>query len=125
MQHVDPAHPSSQFEVRGPLTWLKVATLRAQSTFVVSIAGDADYGNLRDRSVEPLLGDYRASGCQSIAIDLAGVTKADSTGLAWLLRLWDAAESHGSAVTLRNVPRHLQRSLQLNGIAGLFAYEDC
>lgn len=124
MQSVSSPPAFSRFEVRGPLTWLRADTARVGSTFLVTMAGQADYGNLRDQSVEALLGRYQQSGCADVAVDLGAVTSADSTGMSWLLRLWDAAESRGSGVTLRNVPRHLQRLLVMSGIAGLFAYED-
>ena len=55
----------------------------------------------------------------SVDIDLAGVTSANSAGLALLLEWLDVARARGARVTYRNLPESLVRIAAVSNLATL------
>lgn len=55
-----------------------------------------------------------------IGIDLSGVTRADSAGLALLIELQRLARTHGRTLKFQNIPAQLRQLIYANGLeAGL------
>ena len=83
-----------RYQVSGPLTFDTVLDLLSMS---------ADWGARRD----PLV------------VDLAGVGRADSAGLALLIEWLRAARAAGRPLTFVHVPRKLQTLIEVSDLAGV------
>jgi anti-anti-sigma factor len=55
-----------------------------------------------------------------VVLDLAQLTFIDSSGLRALVALAKDADSRGTSLALRNLPRHAQRVLELTGLGDWF-----
>ncbi|WP_076420109.1 MULTISPECIES: STAS domain-containing protein [Colwelliaceae] len=53
---------------------------------------------------------------KSLVIDLAGVVKADTAGLAWLLRLVEEARKTKSEISFHNIPQDLLKLAKLSAV---------
>lgn len=54
-----------------------------------------------------------------VGLDLAGVTRADSAGLALLIGWTRAARGHNTAIEFRNVPPQLMAIARVSGLDGV------
>jgi phospholipid transport system transporter-binding protein len=59
----------------------------------------------------------------SAAVDLSGVTRVDSAGVAMLVELWRLRAADGCSLRLESVPDDLRPLLQLYGLGELFGVE--
>lgn len=59
------------------------------------------------------------AGQQKLVVDLAGVTRVDSAGLALLLEWLRQARSEGRTVTFTGLPEKLLAIARLSGVDGL------
>jgi len=81
-------------------------------------------GELSFAQVPALLARARAeveAGSGPIELDLSGVTRVDSAGLALLLELARAARARGRELRCRNAPEQLRRLAEFFGLAPLLA----
>lgn len=77
------------------------ASLEAQGDGRFALTGDLVFGNAA-RALEA--GDLAFGGRPDVVVDLAGVGRVDSAGLALLLEWAAAARAAGGAVRYRNLP---------------------
>jgi len=80
---------------------IPAATLEAQGEGRFALAGDLVFENAA-RALEA--GDAAFAGQPRVEIDLAGVGRVDSAGLALLLEWAVAARAAGGSVRYRNLP---------------------
>jgi anti-sigma B factor antagonist len=81
----------------------------------VSLYGDLDASNARDMEVE-LCRWVEANGGRKIVIDLGGLARIDSTGLAVLLRAVHHASQLGHGLGLRRPAGQVERMIALTGL---------
>ena len=62
-----------------------------------------------------------AEGSGAVEVDLSGVTRSDSAGLAVLLELARAARARGRDIRFTHAPAQLQRLAEFFGVAALLA----
>ena len=53
---------------------------------------------------------------EQLTLDLSGVEKVDTAGLAWILKVKAHAERSGQALVLKQVPSQLTRLAELGGV---------
>ena len=78
-------------------------------------------GHLDFETVPSLL-VHRGASMQhgsDIHVDLAGVTRADSAGLALMVEWLRESERKGLAITFDNVPKQLQSMARICGLEGI------
>ncbi len=63
------------------------------------------------------------TGSQEIQVDLKGVTRADSAGLALLLEWLRESERAGKAITFTNVPEQLLAISRLCGLDEILSFK--
>lgn len=84
------------------------------------------YGELSFASVPDLqlasAGLFAGSG--NIEIDLVGVQRSDSAGLALMLEWMREARRRGGAVKLRNLPEQMRALARLSGLEGLLPVDE-
>jgi anti-sigma B factor antagonist len=85
---------------------------------VMTVRGDIDLASAPD--FEMSLRSTLDSSPTSVTIDLAGLTFIDSSGLRVLVSLSKEAQSRGTTLGLRNIPRHAQRVLDITGLSEWF-----
>lgn len=89
--------------------------------------GDAGHwklsGELGFGTVSRLLKDARTefSGGNAIEIDLSGVTRADSAGLALLVEWLRVAERSGNSLGFVNMPAQMQSIARICGLDDILA----
>ena len=96
--------------------------------FAVRDAGDGRHevaasGEVDIESVERLLEVSREcldASPQVLALDLAGVTFIDSSGLGALVRIRKAADARNADLVLQNVPGSVHRLLEVTGLSEVF-----
>ncbi|MGA2776261.1 MAG: STAS domain-containing protein [Steroidobacteraceae bacterium] len=96
-----------------------VATLALQGGERAAINGALDFA-----SVGPLLtvGTEAIEAGHAAFIDLAGVTKSDSAGLALLLEWMSVARAAKRALRYENVPQQLQQLARLSEVEELLLW---
>lgn len=85
---------------------------------VLMVRGDIDLASAPD--FETSLRSALDSSPATITIDLAALTFIDSSGLRVLVSVSKEAESRGTTLGLRNIPRHAQRVLDITGLSERF-----
>src|SRR4051812_41238456 len=85
---------------------------------VLTVRGDIDLASASDFETSLRTALDGAPG--SITIDLESLTFIDSSGLRVLVSLSKEAQSRGTTLGLRNVPRHAQRVLDITGLSEWF-----
>lgn len=81
-------------------------------------------GELTFATARPALDAARAAlgeGAGPIEVDLSGVTRADSAGVAVLLELSRTARARGREIRFARAPAQLRRLAEFFGVAGLLA----
>ncbi|XPF92724.1 STAS domain-containing protein [Colwellia sp. RE-S-Sl-9] len=53
---------------------------------------------------------------KSLVVDLGGIVKADTAGLAWLLRLVEEAKKTKSEISFHNIPQDLLKLAKLSAV---------
>lgn len=77
-----------------------------------------------DRNTVPLLLkgiDLRKLNQDHLAVDLSQVSKVDTAGLAWILKVKAYADRSGQTLQLKQLPPQLNRLAQLGGVDTLLA----
>ena len=77
------------------------------------LAGDIDFGTVPALLAHP--GANMKAG-SDIRVDLSGVTRADSAGLALMVEWLREAQRTGTVMTFENVPGQLQSIAQVCGL---------
>ncbi len=93
-------------------------TIRSQAPATLSVAGALVFDNAADalkQAVEALRGTPHET------LDLAGVTRADSAGLACVLAVLAAAGRHGSRLDVINMPANLAALAKVCEVTPLLA----
>jgi phospholipid transport system transporter-binding protein len=80
-------------------------------------------GDLSFTTVPSLRGglDIKSSDRPGISIDLAGVTRSDSAGLALLIEWLRESERLGKAITFLNMPAQMQSIARVCGLDGILS----
>jgi anti-anti-sigma factor len=90
----------------------------AGEPLVVSVRGEVDLATAPE--LESCVQQAFATAPDSVLLDLGGLTFIDSSGLRVLVALSNDARARGAALSLRNVPRHAERVLDLTGLSDWF-----
>ena len=85
---------------------------------VITVRGEVDLATAPE--LEAGIRNALDGGTRSVVLDLDGLTFIDSSGLRVLVSLKNDAESRQAALTLRNVPRHARRVLEVTGLSDWF-----
>jgi len=96
----------------------EVGSVRAGEARAVTVRGEVDLATAAD--LESVVGSALQEAPDGVVLDLAQLTFIDSSGLRVLVALAKDAESRGTALGLRNLPRHAQRVLELTGLGDWF-----
>lgn len=88
----------------------------------LTVTGDLDAQFADDLAALGMLHLAEPAVC-ALAVDLAGVTFIDSSGLSALIRMRNAAVAAGKELALRNPSPRVQRMLELTALSGVFATE--
>lgn len=78
-------------------------------------------GPLTFDTVHGLLALPAVEGHDPITVDLAGVPRADSAGLALMLEWLRQARQNNRTLTFTHIPARLQDLIEVNGLSALFA----
>lgn len=81
------------------------------------IAGSLTFATVEQ--VVHLPADWRA-GTEPVVLDLGGVPRADSAGLALMVEWWREAHAAGRALRVVNIPPRLKDLIRVNGLQDLF-----
>jgi len=96
----------------------EVGSVRTGEARAVTVRGEVDLATAAD--LESVVGGALQEAPDGVVLDLAQLTFIDSSGLRVLVALAKDAESRGTALGLRNLPRHAQRVLELTGLGDWF-----
>lgn len=77
------------------------------------LSGELLFSNVTSLVRQP---DFRSVKADDIRIDLAGVTRAESAGLALLLEWCRAAEQLGKTISFVNMPQQMQSIAAVCGL---------
>jgi phospholipid transport system transporter-binding protein len=80
----------------------------------VRINGPLTFGTVP--GLVPLAKSWLELGDDSIEVDLAGVTHADSAGVALLLEWWSILQTNHRRLRYTNVPEQVDRFIRINGL---------
>jgi anti-anti-sigma factor len=97
---------------------IELKTKVVQKSICARLVGDVDSGNalaLRDA-----LSRVTKDAPQVVFLDLAGVGKMDSAGIAVLVEAHDTLKSHGKQLGLINTPETVKGLLQLLGVFEMY-----
>jgi len=100
----------------------QIGSARAGEPVVVTVRGEVDLATAAE--LESCLQQAFGDAPEGITLDLEGLTFIDSSGLRVLVASAKEARSRDASLTLRNVPRHAQRVLDLTGLAEWFDSPD-
>ncbi len=106
--------------MRRPRSHFNVVTIE-QADGVIRVRGDLTF-----KSVPGLVArtpDFKG-GAAGLTVDLAGVRKADSAGLAFLLGWIRRAKQAGSELHFSGIPRQLSSLVRVTGLGSLFQLSD-
>jgi anti-anti-sigma factor len=81
---------------------------------VVTVAGELDLGTAPQ--LEELLEPVLASSDSPVAIDLSGCKFIDSTGIALIVRAWQALDDDGPGFALCGLDDQVRRLLRITGL---------
>jgi anti-anti-sigma factor len=96
----------------------EIGTALAGEPVVVTVRGEVDLATAPQ--LEASVTQVFTTDAGSVVLDLAGMTFIDSSGLRVLVALSNDGRERGTALSLRNVPRHADRVLDLTGLAEFF-----
>jgi anti-sigma B factor antagonist len=96
----------------------EIGSARAGEPVVVTVRGEVDLATAPE--LESCLHRAFGDAPDGVVLDLDGLTFIDSSGLRVLVALAKDARSRDASLTLRNVPRHAQRVLDLTGLSEWF-----
>jgi anti-sigma B factor antagonist len=96
----------------------EIGNALAGEPLVVSVRGEVDLATAPE--LESSVQRAFTVAPDSVLLDLAGMTFIDSSGLRVLVALSNEARSRDAKLTLRNVPRHAERVLDLTGLSEWF-----
>ena len=80
----------------------------------VSIKGPLTFSTVP--GLVPLAKSWLELGEDSIEVNLAGVTHADSAGVALLLQWWSILHTNHRRLRYTNVPKQVERFIRINGL---------
>lgn len=96
----------------------EVGSVSAGEPLVVTVRGEVDLATAPE--FESSIQRAFADSPKAVVLDLEGLTFIDSSGLRVLVALSKEARSRDASLTLRKVPRHAQRVLDLTGLSEWF-----
>jgi phospholipid transport system transporter-binding protein len=80
------------------------------------LTGDLNFSTVPALRAGP---DFKATDRPRISIDLAGVTRSDSAGLALLIEWLRESERLGKSITFMNMPVQMQSIARVCGLDGI------
>jgi len=89
---------------------------------VINLSGRLDMNtspNLRKTALKC----YTKRQCNNLTIDFANVSYIDTSGLATLLDILEAAKEHSAQLTLRGLNEKVRYLIDVNGLTGFFRIE--
>jgi anti-sigma B factor antagonist len=96
----------------------EVVSANGAEPLVVTVRGEVDLATAPE--LESCIQRAFVEAPKAVLLDLEGLTFIDSSGLRVLVSLSKDARSRDASLTLRNVPRHAQRVLDLTGLSDWF-----
>jgi anti-anti-sigma factor len=96
----------------------EVRDVQAGQRRSVEVRGEVDLATAPD--LEAVVRTALEHAPDGVVLDLAQLTFIDSSGLRALVALAKDADSRGTSLALRNLPRHAQRVLELTGLGDWF-----
>lgn len=87
----------------------------------ISISGELDTDNVPDRLRESAQWFH---GTQAIAVDLAGVTRADSAGIALLLEWLRQAHAANAGLSFHNAPAQMHAIIDFCALGDVIPLSD-
>jgi anti-sigma B factor antagonist len=96
----------------------EVGDVRAGELRAVVVRGEVDLATAAD--LESVVRVTLEEAPDGVVLDLAQLAFIDSSGLRALVALSKDAESRGTSLALRNLPRHAKRVLELTGLDDWF-----
>jgi anti-anti-sigma factor len=96
----------------------EIGAALAGEPLVITVRGEVDLATAPE--LESCVQQALVAAGDSVLLDLGGLTFIDSSGLRVLVALSNHARAKGAAISLRNVPRHAERVLDLTGLAEWF-----
>lgn len=119
-----PLSSSSSSGAAAPLlrrTGFYVEVTQDGETVVLRLEGELDTATARE--LRAALATAMATDATAVALDLAGLSFVDSTGIAVFLAACHQAETQGRSFTLRNPGRMVLKVLHLTGVDRLLAID--
>ena len=86
----------------------------------LQVRGDINFGSVANLRVDGDVLIIRVPD-KSLLVDLANVTRCDSSGLSLMTAWQRCAKHHGKTITFTNVPRSLLQLAELCGLTDLLA----
>lgn len=80
-----------------------------------ALQGEMTYANVP--ALVTHSGAWLASASNVVTIDMAGITRADSAGLALMLEWMKQAGEAGMEIRFFNIPDHLTRLIRVSGLS--------
>ncbi|WP_340678039.1 STAS domain-containing protein [Paraglaciecola sp.] len=87
-----------------------------KGTFLLS--GELNRSNVNSNWPSSVADIKQAASQQSVVLDLKGITKVDTTGLAWLMNILRDCRSQNIQFTLDNVPETLINLAKISDVEG-------
>jgi anti-anti-sigma factor len=99
----------------------EIGSALAGEPLVVTVRGEVDLATAPE--LETAVNQAFEAADGSVLLDLGAMSFIDSSGLRVLVALSNDARARGATLTLRNVPRHAERILDLTGLSTWFDRE--
>jgi anti-anti-sigma factor len=96
----------------------EAGSARAGELRTVAVRGEVDLATAAE--LEAFVRSALDDAPDGVVLDLSQLTFIDSSGLRALVALAKDAESRGTTLALRSLPRHAQRVLELTGLGDWF-----
>jgi anti-sigma B factor antagonist len=96
----------------------EVGDLRTDEPRTVAVRGEVDLATAPE--LESMVQRAFEEAPNGVVLDLAQLSFIDSSGLRTLVALAKEAESQGTSLALRNLPRQTRRVLELTGLDDWF-----
>ena len=93
---------------------LRYSVRREPDLAVIEVAGELDLGSVEQLREVAL--DIFATGQMNLALDLAGVTFVDSTGIGAIVDISNHASERNGSFTILNPSPQAMRVLQITGL---------
>lgn len=88
----------------------------------ITLAGELKFASTPEALAQASAAVAAAETSAPIVLDLSGITRVDSAGLALLLELTRAARAHGGKLQIEKSPQQLRELAEFFGLDELLAF---